>query len=491
MGIVIRQSFWTTVSSYIGVAIAYINQLWLFPYFFSTEQVGLFRQIQSAALLIVPLSILGMSATTNRYLPLYKNKKKYGDFVSVILILTTLGILVSTAILIAFSESIQTFFKDKSPMVNEYYPVFLGLVIIITFIALWEGVSRANLEVIVPSLAKEVFLRVAMSVVVVLFGVGLISIDQSVYSLLINYTLVLMIIMISSYKRGYIKLRLRKTHFVPITKEVSNYALFALLGAASSAIVVNIDIQMISSLMGLAATGIYSIAFYMAVIIEMPRRSLLGISEPIISKALHEKDMDLVSSMNQKISLNLTIAGAFLFLLIAANLSEIFAMIPNAKDYKLGYYVVLIIGTAKMVEMIFGANGQIIVMSKYYRFNIVTVLLLAAFTVLLNLLFIPRFGLEGAAAASFLSILIFNAIKSWFVWWKFKLAPFNTKSLLVLAIAGAVYLLVSVIPINLSPVLSILIKSTMILILFGFPIIGFKLSLDLNQLLINIVKKLK
>ena len=491
MGIVIRQSFWTTVFSYLGVAIAYINQLWLFPYFFSTEQVGLFRQIQSAALLIVPLSILGMSATANRYLPLYKNKERYGDFVTVILILTTIGAIISGAILVLFKESIQTFFEDKSPMVNEYYPVFLGLVIVITFVALWEGISRANLEVVIPSLAKEVFLRVAMSVVVVLFGIGLISIDQSVYSLLVNYALVLLIILFSSYKKGFIKLRFRKVHFVPITKEVSNYALFALLGAASSAIVVNIDIQMISSLMGLAATGIYSIAFYMAVVIELPRRSLLGISEPIISKAIHDKDMDLVSSMNQRISLNLTIAGAFLFLLISVNLTEIFAMIPKTKDYELGYYVVLIIGAAKMLDMLFGANGQIIVMSQYYRFNIITVLLLAAFTVLLNLLLIPKFGLEGAAIASLLSILIFNIIKSWFVWWKFKLPPFNMKSLLVLAIAGAVYLVVSIIPLDLPSVLSILIKSTMILILFGLPIYGFSISPELNQLITDILRKLR
>mgnify|MGYP004150682039 CR=1 FL=1 len=48
-------------------------------------------------------------------------------------------------------------------------------------------------------------------------------------------------------------------------------------------IILNIDILMVSALLGLSNTGIYTTAFYIGIIIEMPRRAISQISLPIIS----------------------------------------------------------------------------------------------------------------------------------------------------------------------------------------------------------------
>ena len=57
MGVFLKQSFWTSVIIYLGVIIGFINSLILFPKYLSTEEIGLLRQIISAATLLLPLSL--------------------------------------------------------------------------------------------------------------------------------------------------------------------------------------------------------------------------------------------------------------------------------------------------------------------------------------------------------------------------------------------------------------------------------------------------
>lgn len=43
--------------------------------------------------------------------------------------------------------------------------------------------------------------------------------------------------------------------------------------------------------MGMASAGIYTIAFYVVAVIEMPSRSLVAISLPLASVAIHSGDI--------------------------------------------------------------------------------------------------------------------------------------------------------------------------------------------------------
>ena len=62
---------------------------------------------------------------------------------------------------------------------------------------------------------------------------------------------------------------------------------------------------MISSMKGFSDTGIYRIAVNMAVLIEIPTRSILQISNPKLAEAIHHKDNNEIARLYQKTSLNL------------------------------------------------------------------------------------------------------------------------------------------------------------------------------------------
>ncbi|HPI79493.1 MAG TPA: polysaccharide biosynthesis protein, partial [Cyclobacteriaceae bacterium] len=92
MGIVFRQSAVTTIISYCGVAIGYVNLLYLYPKFLEPGQIGLMRTIQDAAILFTPFAQFGLAQSIVRYYPkLVTGKTPSGSFIRLMLLLALAG----------------------------------------------------------------------------------------------------------------------------------------------------------------------------------------------------------------------------------------------------------------------------------------------------------------------------------------------------------------------------------------------------------------
>ena len=92
MGLVIRQSIYSTIISYAGVVIGYINLLYLYPKFLTLEQVGLFRTIQDAAILLSPFAQFGLTQSIFRFYPQFvKTKSESHTFITLMTLLALTG----------------------------------------------------------------------------------------------------------------------------------------------------------------------------------------------------------------------------------------------------------------------------------------------------------------------------------------------------------------------------------------------------------------
>ena len=83
MGIVVRQSIYSSIISYVGVVIGYVNLLYLYPKYLLPEQIGLFRTIQDAAILFTPFAQFGLTQSIFRFYPqLVKDQKSSHTFIT-------------------------------------------------------------------------------------------------------------------------------------------------------------------------------------------------------------------------------------------------------------------------------------------------------------------------------------------------------------------------------------------------------------------------
>jgi O-antigen/teichoic acid export membrane protein len=443
MGIIIRQSIKTSLIAYVGVVIGAVNLIWLFPKYLSAEELGIFKFIQDTAFMMALFAQVGASSIIDRFFARFKQEpEKHSGFIAFILMYSWVAFFAFSLLFIGFRDFWLSFFIDNAPGIAEHFYWLLPLTLFMIYQNMFEAYARAHLRIVIPAFLREVYLRLAATLVVVLYFTSLIDFNQLIFIFIIGYGFTNILLFGYIFRLGVIP-RFKDISLPDrdAVKQILTYSAFILVGGGAAIIGTRIDSLMIASMVGAEALGIFSIPFFMASVIEMPRRAIGQISLPIIAQALLDKDLPKIGFLYSRTAINQLIIGAFLFLGIWCNINDIFQVVPNTETYIQGKWVFLFIALGRVFDMATGVNSEIISQSKYFRFNTIAVGVMAILIIITNLIFIPVYGINGAALATTLSIVIFNLLKWGFIWNKFGLQPFNKSFLLVLAIIAATYAL--------------------------------------------------
>jgi O-antigen/teichoic acid export membrane protein len=345
-----------------------------------------------------------------------------------------------------------------------------------------ESLILTRLKSVFLTFIKNVLLRILNTVIVLLYFYDYIDQQELVLSFVLTYGIQFILLII--YFLWITKYRIENPQVVVKSdsfKSILSYILLIFLGGSGATIVAQIDSIISSYKLGLAYTGIYSIAFFIAVVIEIPRRNIIQIVSPLLTKAFMNNDQKEIKNIYQKTALNQFIASALVFLLIAFNLSEIYSFIPKNENFALiqqGMPVVLIVGISFVFDMLMGCNAEIIHFSKFYFWNAILIPILAISAIGFNLYFIEIMdnGLLAIAYATLVTFFIHNCIRCGIIYYYFKILPFNfghLKLLGVLAITVGILFLVPTID---NVYISIGIKTILIVVLVAVGIIWAKVS---------------
>lgn len=492
MGIIIRKSLATTMFSYLGVVIGYLNFLYFFPKFLSTGQIGLYRLILDSAILLAPFAQSGIMQGILKFYPVYRKQEKTTDFSIFTLLFSLVSLSFFSLVLVLLRENILEFlFSENIEQVSEFYNLLIYLIIVLSFIAIFEGFERAKLRIVLTNFLKDVYIRLLTALSIFLYFQQWLDYNGLLYSLLAIYGSAAIILLVNlmsmnDFTKGFsFKISMRELG------EIIRYNFFMVISAGSNLVVGKIDSLMISAYLGLPENGIYTTLFYVAVIIEIPKRAITQLAISIYSKSFADNKLQEIQSLYAKTSLNQLIIGLLLYIGICVNLHNLFAFIPNGDEYAVGKWVIVIIGASRIVDMAAGANGELIVMSKYYKFNVYLVVTLAILTVLTNIILIPSLGINGAALASLLSLLLFNLIKLQFIYRKFDMQPFSRESIKVLAIAGLSFLIGYYLPVLENHFADLIIRSTIVTIVYGGLTLFTAVSPDINRFVAQVWSRLR
>lgn len=467
MSKIANQSIQTTIFSYIGVVFGYINVLWLYPFALDTTQLGVFRTIQDLGLLLVPFAQLGVGHGITRYFPHLKNQQS--AFLTYSLGLSFIGFTLVSIVFFGFKEQLIDIFASNSPQVID----FLGIVLVIALFSLLSSVldayARSYVKVAIPTFFREVFLRLLTSILVAIYLVGWINFDQVMQGLIMVYGLSLSGVWVYLIWLKVFKLDFSWGNFPKgFRTSFIRFSLITFLATAASTLIMKIDSIMVSSMISLEANAIYSIAFYMALVIELPRRAISQVAMPLIADHFAKNQISEINQLYKQISNRQLYLCLLLFALVWSNIDEIYHFVPNSEIYRAGKWVVFYIALGKLFDVAFSVNSEILVFSKLYRSNLFLTLAMSILIVGVNYWLIPVFGIEGAAIGSASVMLLFNLIKYGYLKVKIKLDPFSFETLKISSV-GLISLIGMFLDFEeLNPFFGIIIRSLIVLILFLF-----------------------
>jgi O-antigen/teichoic acid export membrane protein len=400
-----------------------------------------------------------------------------------------------------FQNYWQSIFESKVKLLADYLIYLLPLTFFMMYTSIMEAYLRANLNVNWPNFVRDVLVRIFYSIFVFIYALKLISFDWLISLIVLGYGISLITLFIYA---GKIKILYFTTSIKwpekSLLKEIGTYLLFLIPGTAGSLIAQKIDNIMLSVISGktlnegLQNIAIYSMAYFVSSVIEVPRKSISQISIPLLSEAFKENDLSKIDILYKKNSITQFISGVFIFLLIWINIDDLFLFVPKSEIYKQGKYVILFIGVSKLFDMATSINGEIIQFSKYFRFNIIAIILLSFLTVISNLIFIPIYSITGAAIALTITIFIYNGVKTYYIWYTMKLSPF-TKNMIPMALLGMLIitytLFFSYVSIGIvDALLWIIVRSILFGLIFYYILRKMNISEDINKIIDTILSKI-
>lgn len=494
MGVIIRESLKSSIVNYVGVVIGTVNVLFLYNKLLTTEEYGLYAILISFPVVGAGFINLGIPHVAVRFFNRFADvgKKHHGIFT--FLLLTPLaGFL---GFLVAF-YGFRNFFEHlyrESPSLITYSWVLPLLTFSVLYQTVLEAYCRAHLKVVIPTVVREIYLKLSNSFLVIGYYMGWFSFSQMVSGLAVIYILALLLLLFYIY-------RLQRFFLVwdwtvlksPIFPEIIKYGLWTMVGGAAATALPHLEKLILPMFTdGLTHTAIFTIALNIAIVISIPRNTIASISDPVLARAWAEGNTTEVRTIYTKSALNLSIIGLFLFLGVWCNIDSIFEIIPNPDKYRAGKYVVLLIGLANVFDMATGLNSELLKNSAYYRVDFFMFLFRFAVLTVTNILLIPVIGYNGAAAAIFISTLLYNLAKYLFIWRKLDMQPFSGKTLVVTGLALLAYGSTLLLDWHqggglLPNLLEIMAKGLAIVVIFGGGVLAARVSPDLNM----VVSKVK
>jgi O-antigen/teichoic acid export membrane protein len=481
MGIIQRQTIKGSIYSYAGVAMGFVTVGYLWPRILEPEQIGLLSFLVAVSTILAHLGSLGINSVINRLFPQFRNPKNgHNGFLFLSLIYVSLGALIVLAYYLIFQESIVRNNMEKSFLLAEYKHFIVPFTLATILYNLFDNLHKVIYRAVIGVVVKEFLLRLLNLMLILGYAWFSFRFEWYLNAYFLAFSAPAVILMVSLAFSGEFNLKTNLSivdH--KLRRSIMDVSFFGLIGGMGSLAISNIDKIMINHFIDLETTGIYSIAYLFGTIIILPSRSLGKIATTIIAEAWKRDDRETIREVYSKSSLNQFIFAGLIFLLVWLNVDLVFLIVTEA--YASGIYVILFVSLSGMVEMGTGLNGMIIATSTYYRYQSVFIFLLLLLVVFTNWIFIPWLGITGAALASFLSTVIYNAVRAGFIYSKFRMHPFSFRFLYI----GGLILAALAVAHFAGGIRSILLRTAVnllaVALLYALPVYFLKISEDINQ----------
>lgn len=486
MGIVLNQSFKNTIITYIGFGIGAINTLYLYPIYLGATYYALTNYILSAANVIMPLFAIGMQNTLVKFYSQYNTEEEREQFLSFTALFPILMCIPLGLIGIFFFDDITDFVSKENPVVREFMLLIPFIGICMAYFEIFYAWARVHMHSVFGNFIKEVGLRLFSSFALIGLYFNWISLVQFVYLTAIIYFAAFLITMFYAF---YIKRPNFQITIPENVKSVMEYTFYIILSGSVANLLLDGDKLMLNQYMEIKNIAYYSVATYIALVISVPSRAMHQIVYPITAKLMHENKHDELNVLYKKTSINLQIVGGFVMLCIFVNINQLYEIVPD--EYRGGIPVVFMIGLSKYFDLILGNNNAIIFNTKYYKTVLFLGLGLVVLTFILNVIFIPLYGIMGSAFATLLSITFYSLAKLLFVVKKLHLYPFTKQNLYSLAVTTILFLAFYFWDFAIYPLIGIALKSILVTILYLYLNYKFSISPDINKVMDNLLRKVR
>lgn len=488
MGNIRKQTIVSSILVYLGFGVGAVNMLLYSSQSgpFSLEEFGLTRIFFDYAQNMLALGALGTIPVIYKFYPFYKDNlpKEKMDIMTWALFSTLLGMLLILLLAWLFQSYFVNIYTAKSGLVVDYYNWMIPFSLGMLFFSVLEGFSWAVGKSVLSNFLKETLLRIITFFLIVAVYLGWIDYATFIHLFSFLYLIIFLVLLIQLIRENKLHFSFTISRVTKkFWKKMLGMQLLTYGGTCIASIAATIDVFIIAGFQNLKAVGIFVFAQYAANLIQVPLRSIQAVSAGILSQAWKDKNLKEIDRIYKRSCINLLLLALFVFGNLWLNVKEAIQVLHIQNAYADGLTVIFVLGMVRIIDAGTGLNALVINTSTFWKFDFYSGVVLLALRLPLTYFLIKNYGILGSAVAELIAYSIYNFIRFEFLRKKFKMQPFDAKTLYALVLAIAAYFIANIIGYPLSGWPSIAIKA---IVFSGLMVIGifyWKITPDAHQLL--------
>ena len=270
------------IINYLGLLLGYLNKGILFVLILSTDEIGLLNLILSVGLLFAQFSNLGAINAIAKFLPFFRDSNdQKQSFLMLNLFFVLGGILLFSALAILLQGPIIYFYSEKSKLFVDYYYWIIPLGIANVFFLVFESYLKAIFKNVL--FLYEFVLRITVTILLVLLAYDVIDFNFFFILHCLVYFIPSFILLIYLFRLD--EIRFNKSTFrisKKFRKIIFSFSLFSYSNGLGALVIMTMDALMIAYYMGLNETGVYTTVIYLTSALQIPYKSLMRVSSPLI-----------------------------------------------------------------------------------------------------------------------------------------------------------------------------------------------------------------
>ena len=498
MSTIRRQSIISSFVVYFGFALGFFNTyLFTREGGFTKEVYGLTGTFIAIANIMFAIAGLGMPSYIVKFFPYYRSHlpDKKNDQLTWALLLPCFGFLLVLTAGIVFKDLLVDKVFNNSPELLQYYYWIFPFGFGYTIFMVLEAYAWQHKKSVLSNFLKEVLFRFLVTVLIVLTTWHFIkSFDAFITLYSFTYLALVIFLFLYFYKNGQLHFSFRFSRVSRrLYRKVVTFISFVWAGGLVFNVATVFDTIIIAAILpnGMAALAPFLLAQNIASLIQAPQRAVISASVGPLSQAWKEKDYRKINTIYHRSSINQLIFASAMFCLIWLNFEDGIYTFHLQQDYLAAKWAFFFMGLTRVIDLGTGVNAQIIGTSTAWRFEFLSGLILLALMLPLNWLLTERIGILGPAISNLVAFSVYNLIRYLFLWRKFKMQPFSSKTVFTLVLAAVSYYVCFWLFDRYQGLQWILLRSSVFSILFVTGMFLLRLSPDLKPVLSTVKKRLK
>ncbi len=466
MGSIQKQGIRNALITYTGVVIGFVSLLFIQPNLLKPEELGLTRILIAAASLIATILPLGVTSITAKFFPYFRNEtKSHHGYFGFMLLFPLFGSFLCGILIYTFKNAIINQYVTQSLLFTRFFDLLLPFAIIISLNMALNAYSASLFKTTLTMLFEGIIARILFIFLLIIYYFHWIDLPQFMYLFVVIYLLQAISMVIYIYNIDKPSLKIDTTHLKSIgVGKLVKFGLLMTLAGFSSISLKHLDTLFIGKYMSLEYVGVFAVSAYISLVIEIPLTSLERITHFKVSQAWANKDIESIKKIYYQSVKYLMLIGGLLLIGITTNIHELLSLLPEI--YQKGAIVSIIACVGGFLNIATGVNTSILFTSKKYIYGTYLLFFLFVLAFVLNIILIPLYGIEGAAMATALSSLIYNAVKYFIIWKNFKMQPYDSSSLKILFVIVFVFMICYFLPLVDNAIVSMLLRSTVITVMY-------------------------